>query len=183
MVEKILQEVEKYFRDNFPKSRPKEVYLKHVEGVRKYALLLAKIYKADEFIIEVSALLHDVGADAGKDHADESAKISKKFLEKFDITSETLNEIIKCIERHSMGSETDTIEQQIIQDADGIIFIEDTYKSFFEKGKKTASSLEEAKKWTIDKTKGMMNKIKTEEGIKLANQYLGITLKEIEKLS
>ncbi len=172
----IIREAEKFMRKNIPRSRitkegSKKVYLKHVLGARKYALKLAEIYNADKFVIEMAALLHDVGADAEKEHADESAEISRKFLSEFDIPDKIKEKIILCIKRHSMGSKTETVEEQIIQDADGIIFIEDSFKFFFEKGKQKFP-LAEARKFALDKTKGMMNKIKTEEGIRLAKNFL-----------
>jgi len=172
----IIQESEKFFRENIPKSRVEkngsyDSYLRHVLGVRKYALQLAERYNADKFVVEVAALLHDVGADAGREHAAESARIVERFLSKFDIPNETKEKIIKCIERHSIGSKVESIEEQIIQDADGIIFIEDTYKFYFGKGKEKLS-LEEARKEAMEKAEGMLNKIKTEEGIKLAKSHL-----------
>ncbi len=184
----IIKETEKFMRENIPKSRilkeSSADYLRHVLGVKKYGLHLAEIYNADKFVIEMAALLHDVGADAGKEHADESAKITKEFLSKVDITAEIKNRVIKCIEKHSSGSKTqaETIEEQIIQDADGIIFIEDTFKFFYEKHKQKLI-LEEAKKISIQKTKEMMNKIKTEEGIKLAKNFLAKSLEYLESAS
>ncbi len=184
----ILQEAENYFRTNLPKTRlndknnpPEKGYLKHVLGCKKYALLLAKKYNADKFIIEIASLLHDIGADAGKQHADESAKLADKFLSNLEINKETKKKILGCIKNHSMGSEAKNIEEQIIQDADGIIFIEESWKDFL-CGYKDEMTLDELKKFAINKVKGMMNKIKTEKGIKLAKRYLDKTLNEIEKI-
>ena len=182
----IIQEAEKFMRENIPKSRiingSSEIYLRHVLGARKYALKLAETYKADKFVIEVAALLHDVGADAGKEHADESAKISRKFLSKFDISDKIKEKIIHCIQNHSMGSKAETIEEQTIQDADGIIFIEDTFKFYFEI-QKQKFSLDEARTLSIEKTKGMMKKIKTEEGVKLAKNFLAKSLEYLKSAS
>lgn len=180
----IIQETEKFMRKNIPKSRltgsdSGASYLRHILGARKYALLLAKKYKADKFVVEMAALLHDVGSDAGKKHAEESGKIAKVFMSKFDIPMDIKEKIISCIEKHSMGSKIGTIEEQIIQDADGIIFIEDTFKFYLEWGIEHHSA-KDAKKFAIEKTKGMMNKIKTKEGIKLANNFLNGSLKYIE---
>lgn len=178
--EKIIQESEKYFRDNIPESRIKAAYISHVEGAVKYALLLAEKYDADKFIVELSAWLHDVGADAGKEHHEKSADIAKEFLSKFELPEDMLKRILDCIKNHSMGTDVYNLEEQIIQDADGIIFLEDTYKYFYEKGKSKTSSVEEAKKWAIDKTNGMMNKIKTEEGKRIANDLLPKAIEFIE---
>ena len=184
----IIKQSKKYMKSHIPKSRTnKASYLRHILGARKYGFKLAKQNKANIFVIEIAALLHDIGADVGKDskgrklgHAKESAKITKKFLSRFEIDKKTHNEIIKCIARHSMGSKTDTIEQQVIQDADGLIFLEDTYQYFFQNGKKRANSLNEAKKWSIDKVKGMLKKIKTKEGKKIAKKLLPKAVKWIE---
>lgn len=171
--EKILQETENFMRGNVPKSRltsdgSDENYLTHVLGVRKFGIHLVEVYKADRFVVEMAALLHDVGADAGKKHAFESARIAKDFLLQFDIPQEIQKKIIGCIETHSRDSITETLEQQIIQDADGISFYTGLgYKFYFGK-KKAIHSLEKAKELTRAKIKDMMAKVKTEEGIKLA---------------
>jgi HD superfamily phosphohydrolase YqeK len=177
--QKIINESEKFMRDNIPKSRDKEDYFRHIAGARKYSIKLSEFYHADKFICEVAAILHDVGADVGEKHAEESAIISVGFLSQYSIPEDILNKIIKCIKNHSMGSTVGSIEEQILQDADGIIFIEDTYKNFFEKRKKIAT-LDVAKKYAIDKLNGMMLKIKTDEGNKIASKLLPISFNYIK---
>lgn len=179
---KIIQKCETFVKEHIPESRIKNSYLNHVSGCRKYALKLTKIYGANEFIIEVSALLHDIGADAGKTHPKKGAKIAEEFLLKFNIPKNTLNKIIKCIENHAMGTEVNDLEEQIIQDADGIIFLEDTYKYFEKKMLKKTGSLEQAKKLTMNKINGMTRKIKTKEGIKIAKKLLPNTIKYMEEV-
>ncbi len=176
---KIIEESEKFMKENIPQSRDKEDYLRHISGARKYSIMLAKIYKADIFVVEVAALLHDIGADKGKRHAGESSKIARIFLLALNIPSDILDRILKCIENHSYYSSVNSIEEQIIQDADGIIFIEDTYKSFFEKLRKKYS-LGDAKKLIIEKINNMRNKIKTDKGIEIAEKLLPIALNSIE---
>jgi len=180
--EKLVKEAELFMRNNVPKTRPKEAYFRHVLGARKYALQLAELYNADKFVLEMAALLHDVGADAGTVHAHESARISKQFLSGLEMPEEIKEKIVKCIETHSMGSKTETIEQQIMQDADGIIFLEDTYKCYFER-QKEIFPFEEARKASLEKVKGMTNKIKTEKGIKLAKKFLETASEYIKSAS
>lgn len=182
--QQIIQETEKFVRENVPSSRKYKdgsdtEYLDHVFDARKYAIELAKLYEKDKFVVEIAALLHDTGGNAGKYHAKESVKISKSFLSKFDLPDDILSNILDCIANHSMGSIPKTDEQQIIQDADGIIFIEDTYKFFFEKYKNKLP-LEEAREMSIEKTKGMMAKIKTDKGIELANERLPKAIKYLK---
>ncbi len=187
VTDRILQDTEQFMKKNIPSSRidkdgSAEVYFRHVYGVRKYGLLLAEKYEADPDIIEIAALLHDVGADKGKGHAVESESIARAYLREHELTKDDKNKIFACIRNHSMGSEADSIEEQIIQDADGIIFLEDTYKFYFEK-QKEKYPLEEARKITFEKTKGMLKKIKTEEGIRLAQEYLPVALDYLKNAS
>jgi len=132
---------------------------------------LAKEYKANEFIVEASILLHDIGADAGQVHAQESARMAKKVLSSLGLDKNDKTQIINSIKTHSIGPTPKMLEQQIIQDADGLIFLEDTYKYFFSKIKNILG-LENAKASSIEKTKGMMSKIRTNKGKKIAKLLL-----------
>lgn len=179
--ERIVRETEAFVKSSVPKTRqPEESYLRHVFGARNYARHLAEIYHADIFAVVMAALLHDIGADAGHEkHAKESAKMAKEFLSDFNLPGKIMNKIIHCIRNHSLGSNAETPEEQIIQDADGIIFVEDTYKTFFDE-KKQKLPLDEARKRSIEKCKAMMGKIKTEEGKKIAAKFLENAVKELE---
>ena len=174
--EKIIEETEKFMLNNIPKSRisknnNNKYYLNHIQGARKYAKVLAKTYNTDEFVIDMATILHDIGADTGENHAEKSAKLAKKYLTNINLEETTKEKIINCIKTHSMGAKTDTIEQQILQDADGLIFLKDTYKFFFEI-KKEICTVENAKTLTEEKINGMLNKIKTKKGIELAKKII-----------
>lgn len=181
----LIQKAEHLFRNNLPKSRNKEVYIIHVELVRKYALILAKEYNADSLVLEVAALLHDIGADAGKVHAFKSEDMAKIFLENEDVPKDTKEKILSAIRNHSMGKsstnfkESVPLEDQLLRDADGIAFLEDTFKWYFEKGLELNSTKEEARKVSLEKIQGMLDKIKTEKGKKLANKFYPIAKKYI----
>lgn len=179
--EEIIQKTEKYVRENVPASRkPDERYFDHVFGARKYALRLAKEYNADEFIVDMAILMHDIGADAGPVHAQKSAEMTTEYLKNINIDEKTKAEIVKCIRTHSMGLTVDSLEQQIIQDADGLVFIKDTYKNFFEKQRNKAFTLDEAIKKSTSKTEGMIAKIKTEIGIELKNEMLPVVIEWLD---
>jgi HD superfamily phosphodiesterase len=183
----LVQEAEKFMREHIPTTRitsegSNESYLRHVLGARKYALQLAEKYKADGFIVAMAALLHDVGADTGKEHPLESARIARDFLSGFDLDAAIKERIIRCIERHSTGSVVESMEEQIIQDADGIIFIEDTYRFSFEKYKRKLP-LDQAKRKIMDKVKAKWDKIKTEEGKRIAGTFFPKCVKYLESAS
>lgn len=172
-----MRKAEELFRTQIPKSRKKDVYITHVELVRKYALMLAKEYGADLVVVEVAALLHDIGAGAGKMHASESAKMAEAFLTKEGVGRETKEKILSAIRNHSsvrQGAEFNhdvPIEDQIVRDADAISFLEDGYKWYLEISLEIESSKEEAKEASLDKIRRMLAKAKTEKGIELAKKF------------
>jgi len=110
----IIKESEKFFRDNLPESRKSEVYIKHIELVRKYALILAEEYNADFLIVEIAALLHDVGADAGFIHAEKSAKMVKEFLSNKNMNSNVKERILAAIERHSSKKRMGNLKKKLL---------------------------------------------------------------------
>lgn len=170
--EKVIQEVENFVRNNPPKSRgTKEIYIKHVWGVRKYAVKLAEFYNTDKFVVELAALLHDAAGDTEENHAEEGAEKSKEILSKLGVPKGIREKVSQCIKTHSMGSKAETLEAQILQDADGIFFVKENYRDFFNLFKEKLP-LEQVRKTSIQKTKGMVKKIKTEEGKKLAEDLI-----------
>src|SRR5258708_3999459 len=66
----------------------------HVNRVRKVALYIAKKEKADAFIVELAALLHDV-ADYKFHEGDDKlgGRTAVKWLKKFKLQDETITEI------------------------------------------------------------------------------------------
>ncbi|MCX6808846.1 MAG: HD domain-containing protein [Candidatus Berkelbacteria bacterium] len=173
--EELIDAAENYFRTHLPSTREKNSYLVHVEGVQKYALHLADEYDADKTVVEVAALLHDVGADAGDVHSAKSAEIAAEFLKDLDIESDLEKRIISAIKNHSMRqtgesfSASVTLEDRVIRDADGISFIENSYEMYFQKGLER-HGLEIAREKSISKITGMMRKITTKKGTEIAEK-------------
>jgi len=173
---KIVAKADDYFRNNIPVSRIDDSYLRHVELVRKYSVELANQYGGDPFVAEIAALLHDIGADAGPVHAEESAKTAKDLLEQWGIENSVKDKILSAIIHHSMVQEGEyfveevPIEDVVVRDADGIAFLEDTYIFFMAKQLKKMP-IDEAKEVSLRKIKGMFNKVKTEKGIEIAKRY------------
>ena len=184
--DELLQKVEEYYHDNVPSSREKMSYFAHVDGVRKYALILADEYSADKQVVEIAALLHDIGADAGKVHAEKSAEMSEVFLAGLGVEMLLKDRIISAIRNHSMSqagedfAENVPLEEAIIRDADGISFFENGYKMYLHKGLKMHGTLEKAKEESLLKNEGMMTKITTKKGIEIANRYRATASKYIE---
>jgi uncharacterized protein len=96
----------------------------HVERVRNTALHIAREERADMFVVELAALLHDV-ADwkfAGGDH-DAGPQAAKKWLDSQSVSKEVTDHVAGIIADLSFkGAGVDTpmrtIEGQCVQDAD-----------------------------------------------------------------
>ncbi|MCK5474880.1 MAG: HD domain-containing protein, partial [Candidatus Aenigmarchaeota archaeon] len=101
-MDSLVLQAEEFFKNNIPKSRDKKAYMIHVELVRKYAIELGDAYSANLIILEVAALLHDIGADAGSVHAQKSAEISEKFLTENGTDAKRKEKILSAIKNHSM---------------------------------------------------------------------------------
>jgi uncharacterized protein len=98
----------------------------HVERVRNLAVRIAKKEKADLFIVEVAALLHDIGRKsemANKGlfcHAVQGGILARKILKKYDLKKETIENIIHAIEAHRFRENLPprTLEARVVYDAD-----------------------------------------------------------------
>ncbi len=98
----------------------------HVERVKFLALNIGKKEKANLKIIEVAALLHDIGRkDEMKNkgffcHAECGAEMAKKILAKYSFENEDIKAIVHCIgtHRYRKGSAPETIEAKVLFDAD-----------------------------------------------------------------
>ena len=97
----------------------------HTMRVYKNAQKICKKEKANEKLVLSAALLHDVVSYPKSDKRSkmssiESAKKSKKILEKFDFSKEEITLISDAIRDHSFSQNKipKTLEGQILQDAD-----------------------------------------------------------------
>ncbi len=96
----------------------------HIQPVVRYALDLAKIYKADLELVELAALLHDIGRIRSDDESHEISgqTEAEKILKEFNYPQETIDEIKHCIASHrgSRDVAPQTITAKIIANADAM---------------------------------------------------------------
>ncbi|MBR9845115.1 MAG: HD domain-containing protein [Algicola sp.] len=96
----------------------------HIERVYKNALLLSKSETANDYIVALGALLHDI-ADSKFHNGDETVgpKKAREFLFSINVDSVVIEHVVNIIENVSFkgGNESQTfssIELDIVQDAD-----------------------------------------------------------------
>ncbi|MCL6220691.1 HD domain-containing protein [Zunongwangia pacifica] len=96
----------------------------HIQRVMNNAKLIAKSEEADDFIVQLGALLHDI-ADSKFHNGDETVgpKVATEFLESQHVDPEVIAHVVKIIQNISFKG--GNVEQQfhsaeldIVQDAD-----------------------------------------------------------------
>jgi len=98
--------------------------LEHVLRVRKLCLLIGKAEGADLEVLEVAALLHDVGrpreAETGRSHAEIGAEMATSFLSSISFPREKVERVASAIRTHRFSERLtpSTLEGKILSDAD-----------------------------------------------------------------
>ncbi|MDP4125354.1 MAG: HD domain-containing protein [Bacillota bacterium] len=100
--------------------------LDHALRVREWGKKLAVEEDADLIIVELAALLHDIGRSGAveKTHAESSAGLAVNILHKTGYSQDIVERVKDAIVAHSReGYEPNTLEAQILYDADKLDFV------------------------------------------------------------
>jgi len=96
----------------------------HAQSVVELALEIADGYpEVDRELIEVAAWWHDAGRLYAEEHEKLSAEMSEKSLEKLGIEKEICRKVYDAIAFHKWSMHPQTLEGEIIRDADKLDFI------------------------------------------------------------
>ena len=162
--------------------------LDHSMRVYKNAMLLAETEPtADRFIVALSALLHD--ADDYKLFQTENNANARNFLKSANVDSETTDRICEVINSVSFsknrGKKPETIEGQIVQDADrldaiGAIGIARTFAFGGKHNRSLESSIDHFHEKLL-LLKDMLNTEKAKELAENRHRFMEQFLKEWEK--
>ncbi|SDR28922.1 HD domain-containing protein [Natronobacterium texcoconense] len=102
---------------------------RHVQRVESLAETLLERHpeSADEEILRLAVLLHDIGRekeDRGEidDHSDWGAAEAERILEDLEASPETVEQVTHCVRSHrfSTGPEPETLEAKLLSDADNL---------------------------------------------------------------
>lgn len=125
--ERISLEMKKYFGTDFKR-------VTHAVKVAKYAEQILKMEGGNPLIIMGAAYLHDIGIhEAEKKHGSpsghyqelEGPAIAKEILERLDVRKEMIDEICDIIGHHHSPREEETLNFQILYEADWLVNIEE----------------------------------------------------------
>ncbi len=128
------------------KSKFKETDWKyHMLPVVKYAKALGKKYKVDAELVELAALLHDIGRTDIKhdeDHHIVGIPMAEEILKKFNYSDKVIKEVKHVVASHrtSKGEKPETMIAKIVANADAMAHF-DVLPVFFwwRKGRKDYS--------------------------------------------
>ncbi|MBI5061818.1 MAG: HD domain-containing protein [Candidatus Aenigmarchaeota archaeon] len=127
----------------------------HMTPVLKYSRILAKKLGADEELVELGALLHDIGRirHGPDNHHMTGIPEAEKILNKVDCPQKTISEIKHVVESH-MGSGDilpKTLEAKIIMNADAMAHF-DVIPAFMQVAlRKFDGDLEKSFEWLDEK--------------------------------
>jgi putative nucleotidyltransferase with HDIG domain len=132
----------------------------HLKIVVKYAKILAEELKQDEELIEIAALLHDIGRirHGGKDHEKTGAIEAEKILRSLNYAPDKIEIVKQCVAAHRGQSEImpRTIPEKIIANADAMAHFDAVLWLVNIKSKK--ERFDDVLKWIDDKLERDWNK-------------------------
>jgi len=121
IIEQIRKEAEVYFKNSCPSHD-----WTHVERVYNLCMKIGEEEKADLFVLQLAALLHDIGRDeetknpSNLNHAEISKNKARTILDRYNIDKITKEKVLSAIETHRFrGNKIPaTQEAKILFDAD-----------------------------------------------------------------
>ena len=136
-------------------------YKYHILLVLKYAKELAKTHKADEEVVEIAALLHDIGrVDLKNDpvHHIIGSKEAEIILKELEYSQDTIDKVKHCVESHSIGKGPNpkTMEAKIIANADAMSHFDMLPVFYFWLTRRNVK-FDETTKWVENKLKNDWN--------------------------
>lgn len=165
------------------KSKEKDGYdywNEHIKYVVENGIELAKKYDADEEIVELGSLLHDIAMPSGYGPKDEheiyGAEIAEKLLTELGYPKEKIEHVKNCVLNHrgSRNKPKNTIEEQCVADADVIAHFDCIPALFSFAYKNRNMSISEGKEYVKKKLERDYNKLSLRTKEILKDRYENI---------
>ena len=124
----LIKEIIEYYKNDIKR-------INHFLKVFSFAQIIGKLEQIDEnlqYILEVSAIMHDIGikiseekynSSAGNYQEIEGPPVAKKMLENFKVDDDIIERVCFLIGHHHTYSNIDNIDYQILIEADFLVNI------------------------------------------------------------
>ena len=152
------------------------MWKEHILPVVKFSKILADKLNADKEIVEIAALLHDYSSVLNKDfypkHHIHSAELAENILKKYDYSEEKIEKVKQCIISHraSKNIPKETIEAQIVADADALAHFNDLGSMLYLAFVIHKMSNDEGTNWVLDKLERDWNRLSLLESKKIIEE-------------
>lgn len=158
----MIKKIEKIIFDLCEKDK-KDIWENHILKVVEYSKILAKKLKADQKIVEIAALLHDIAKLKGnaEDHHIRGSQEAEQILKNMEYSEEKIKQIKECILTHSSDIKypPKTKEAKIVATADALAIFDNFYGLAYVVYSIKKLSIEEGKKWLRNKYEIAWNKL------------------------
>lgn len=162
-------------------------FFDHLERVLRTAVLLSEKEGANLELVQLGALLHDIGHVIGEPHNETGARLAREILKEAGYPEEIIEKVARIVFRHreSLGHELETLEEKIVWDADKIdlIGVTGVLRAFHWAGS-IGISFEDEVKWSRERQTKFYGLLKTESAKKIAkkrNMRMMCLLNDLEK--
>ena len=161
--EKLINDIKNLLNDLCKDDRVKY----HINPVVEIACDMSKKLGADIQVVEISAYLHDITKITGEreKHHITGAYYAERFLKKYNIEDEKVEQIKNCIKKHrgSYEGKRNTLEEKIIATADAVAHIEHPLTLFYAWYGRRQCSIDEGADGIIKKLQKSWNKIEFDD--------------------
>jgi uncharacterized protein len=121
-LQSLIEELDRVVKEKMSPLEGTAHSYEHVDRVVKIALLLARKEKADIELVQIAAILHDVGRCAGQPHNETGARLASEILKNLHYPPQKTKKIARIVLLHNVDSKDklSSLEEKIVWDADKI---------------------------------------------------------------
>jgi uncharacterized protein len=121
-LQSLIEELERIVKEKMSPLEGTAHSYEHVDRVVKIALLLACKEKADIELVQIAAILHDVGRCIGQPHNETGARLASEILNGMHYSPQKTKKISRIVLLHNVDSKDklSSLEEKIVWDADKV---------------------------------------------------------------
>ncbi len=152
IVDEIEKEVKNYIKEYKNISDDHyDFWNEHIKYVYEESINLAKKYNADEEIVKLGALLHDIALirkiGDKKTHHINGKIIAEEILSKYSYPVEKMNRVLGCVYNHRSSKNGTTLEELCVADADILAHFDNIPMLFNSAYNRCNINLNEVRNW------------------------------------